>query len=54
MNKKLHSSPYAGTNNRKKTLARIKADARVQSIPIFYKDKRGIPTKILGYRYIYH
>lgn len=48
----LHAHPYNGTNNRKKTLSRLKADARIQSIPCYEKDKEGRRIKLLGYRYV--
>lgn len=48
----LYPHPYNGTNNRKKTLGRLKADAKIQSIPCYEKDEFGRPTKLLGYRYV--
>jgi hypothetical protein len=54
MNFKLHSAPYSGTNNRKKTLGRLKAMEKVQSIPIFEKDEFNRNIKFLGFKYIYH
>ena len=51
---KLHSAPYSGTNNRKYTLGRIKLMDKVQSIPIYKKDKNGRIVKFLGFKYIYH
>lgn len=51
----MFANPYNGTNNRKKTRARIKADqSHTQSVPIFEKDEFGRPIKLLGYRYIKH
>jgi hypothetical protein len=49
---KLHAHPYNGTNNRKKTLSRLKADKKIQSIPCYEKDKEGNRIKLLGYRYV--
>lgn len=46
---KIHNAPYAGTNNRKHTLSRLKDMKRtVQNVPI---RKDG---KFLGWRYIFH
>ena len=51
----IHSAPYHGTNNRKKTLSRLIDDKRnVQSVPIYEEDKNGIKTKFLGWRYVRH
>ena len=54
----LHKHPYNGTNNRKKTLARLKADMQIQSIPVFkpklpyYENGKLIPSVLQGYKYI--
>lgn len=45
----LHSAPFMGTNNRKKTKARSKALKLVQSIPCFNEETK----KLIGYKYIY-
>lgn len=45
--------PYNGTNNRKKTISRLKSDARVQSIPIFSKNDNN-QIEFNGYRHISH
>lgn len=51
----IHEKPYRLTdNNRKLTLCRIKTENRVQSVPIYEKDKEGRKIRILGYRYIFH
>ena len=52
---KLHSEPcsYNGMNNRKWTLCRHKT-AKIQSVPIFKKDKDGNNIEFLGYKYIRH
>jgi len=50
----LNSAPYSGTNNRKMTLGRMKLMDKVQSVPVFEKDKYGRNVKLLGFRYIYH
>jgi len=53
----IHATPYNGTNNRKKTRGRIKADQTVQSIPIYEKiilQDIEFNGKLLGYRYITH
>lgn len=51
----LHTRPssYNGANNRKMTLARMK-QSKVQSIPVYEKDKKGRIIGFLGYNYIYH
>lgn len=54
--RRIHNAPYAGTNNRKHTLSRIKdMDRTVQNVPIYDKpkDHKG-ERKFLGYRYIFH
>jgi len=54
----LHPRPYNGTNNRKKTLARMKADMRIQSIPVYkpkepyYENGKLVPMVLQGYKYI--
>lgn len=63
----LHKSPYHGTNNRKRTLGRLKAIQKVQSIPIYELAEKiaGVPKitsdpdfyypyKFLGFKYIQH
>jgi hypothetical protein len=53
--KTLHAVPYNGTNNRKMTSARFKSNfIKVQSVPVFEKDKKSNRIKFLGYRYINH
>jgi len=54
MKETLHKNPYHGTNNRKRTLGRIRMIERTQSIPVWEKDKYGNPTKFLGFKYIEH
>ena len=48
----LEKRPFCGFNNRKKTSGRKKANARVQSIPVY--DGAGSDRKLIGYKYITH
>ena len=48
-----HKHPYKGTNNRKKTISRLKSDARVQSVPIYSRNDSG-QIEFNGYRHINH
>lgn len=49
----LEQHPYNGTNNRKKTLSRLKTDALTQSIPVF-DDHKSPGRKIMGYIHVFH
>lgn len=62
MEEKIHKNPYYGTNNRKRTLGRLKLINRTQSVPIFKEDangeyfnkETGKREKLIGYKYIEH
>ena len=54
MRGRIHSAPFNGKNNRKKTKGRIKDMSETQSIPVFQKDPATKITRLVGYKHIVH
>ena len=56
----LHKNPYSGPNSKTIEYGRAAGKVvcarqwKVQSVPMFKKNKKGEKVALLGFRYIYH